>query len=70
MANFSNSIVTAVQAKLAPMAMNSLLAYLEAIDVLGGQVVNSSGVITIGGRSLTNQQYEMLYELIGGQLNT
>lgn len=66
------SIVTAVQTKLNGMPSTSLYPYLEAIDVLGGAVTNTSGVITIGvgNRALSNSQYQQLYEMIGGNPNT
>ena len=65
MANFSANIVTAVQAALAPLGTGpQLLQYLGTLDIIGGAVVNSSGVITIGGRALSNAQYEQLYEMI------
>ena len=67
---FTSNVVTAVQSRLAPMSLGQLTTILGSMDILGGQVVNSAGVVTIGGRGLTNQQYEMIYEMIGGQLNT
>lgn len=61
---FSATAVTSVQAQLAGFGDGKLVQILGAIDVLGGPIVNSSGVITIGGRALTNAQYYQLYEMI------
>jgi hypothetical protein len=46
------------------MALSTLTTYLQAIGVAAGTVVNASGVITVNGVALTNQQYEMLYEML------
>lgn len=67
---FTATVITSVQAQLAHFSLDKLMQYLEAIDVIGGQVVNTSGVITVGGRALTNQQYYELYEMISPQVST
>ncbi len=61
---FNATAVTAVQAQIAPFPLSKLMTLIQAIDVCGGAVVNSSGVITIGGRALTNLQYYQMYEMI------
>lgn len=68
---FNSNVVTAVQAQIASgFSIGKMMAFLEAIDVVGG-VVNmnggGAGVVTIGGRGLTNYQYMQLYEMLGGQ---
>lgn len=65
---FTATVITSVQTELAPFSLPKLMQFLEAIDVIGGTVVNASGVITIGGRSLTNLQYYQLYEMISPQV--
>lgn len=61
---FTTQAVTSVQSQISGFPLSKLLQVLEAVDIIGGAVVNSSGTITIGGRSLTNQQYYAIYEMI------
>jgi hypothetical protein len=61
---FTTSVVTAVQGRIAPMALSTLTTYLQAIGVANGTVVNNAGVVTVGGVALTNSQYEQLYEML------
>ncbi len=63
---FNATALTATQTQLSTFGLNKLMTLIQAVDVCGGAVVNSSGTITIGGRSLTNQQYAMIYEIICG----
>lgn len=57
--------VTAVQAILANTPFPTLVNYLQMISIIEGIVVNTAGVITIGGIALTNYQYFQLGEIIG-----
>jgi hypothetical protein len=66
---YTAQVITSVQAQIATFPLGKLLQYVEAIDVIGGTVLNASGVITIGGRALTNQQYYQLYEMISPQVS-
>lgn len=64
---YTAAAVTAVQLQISPFPLTKLIQLLEAIDIIGGTVANASGVVTIGGRSLTNLQYYQLYEMIVDQ---
>lgn len=66
---FTTQVIASVQAEIANYSAPKLYQLLGAIDVLGGQVVNTAGVITIGGRALTNAQYYQIYEMISPQVS-
>ena len=61
---FNATALTATQLQLSTFGLNKLMTLVQAVDVCGGAVLNSSGTITVGGRSLTNQQYAQIYEMI------
>jgi hypothetical protein len=61
---FNATALTALQAQLSPFPLSKLMQLVQAVDVVGGAVTNSSGTITIAGRALSNQQYAMIYEMI------
>lgn len=61
---FTTQSVTSVQALLAGLPIDKVRQLVGALDVVGGQIVNTAGVITIGGRGLTNSQYYQIYEMI------
>ena len=59
--------ISAVQAKLSNgQVTQSLVDALYTTEIAaGGQIVNTAGAITIGGRSLTNVEYFRLGEALG-----
>lgn len=61
---YTATAVTSVQSMIASFPLSNLLQILESVDIIGAPVVNSNGVITIGGRELNDLQYYQIYEMI------